>query len=77
MKEPSLKKLRRLGLVPIRWHSEDGYYHGWIIEELPNGNVKVQLISEERPRTLRGEQLRYLERLPYDKPSVAVPPQVG
>lgn len=52
MKDPTLRKIRRAGNTPIRYHTPNkGYIYGWIIEHGARGTLKVHLIGSEGGRT--------------------------
>jgi hypothetical protein len=52
MKDPTLRKIRRAGNTPIRYHTPSrGYIYGWIIEHGARGTLKVHLIGPEGGRT--------------------------
>ena len=58
----TLRKLRNRGLEPVRYHSEDEFRHGWLVE-VAAGFTRVQLIGEERVRKIHGTDRRYIRPL--------------
>lgn len=63
---PTIRKVLNRGWRPIRYHVENKtqtyseHRHGWIVEDLPNGGARVQLIGEEGVRRLNAEEMRYV-----------------
>lgn len=61
MKNPTLRKLRKRGLTPIRYRSPLQVRHGYIVRELPRGSLVVRLIGDDRNRRLSSDEARYVE----------------
>ena len=61
IKNPTLRKLRNKGLVPIRYHDGSGNRHGWIVKEGQRGTMTVRLVGDERNRKLSGAETRYVQ----------------
>jgi len=62
-KNPTLRKLRNRGLIPIRYHDGEQNRHGWIVEERQRGAMTVRLIGDERNRRLTSNEARYVVTL--------------
>lgn len=66
MKNPTFKKLRAAGFVPIRYHT--GGFHschrsGWIVDEGPRGSMTIRLIGDERNRRISAADQQWVTRL--------------
>jgi hypothetical protein len=62
----TLRKLRKRGLVAIRYHSpppHSEFRHGWIVEEGARGTLRVQLVGEDRVRRLSADEARFVRRI--------------
>jgi len=65
VKNPTIRKLRNRGLVPIRYQfpSAAGFAYGWIVAEGARGTLTIRLVCEERNRRLNRKDARYVRRL--------------
>lgn len=63
MKNPTLRKCRNRGLTAIRYKDGDCNRHGWIVEQLPKGKLRVQLIGDEHVRRLSADEARWVKVL--------------
>ena len=60
---PTLRKLKNRGLTPIRYHSPDGFYHGWVVERMPRGGMRLQLVGQDRITKLTADEAKYVTEL--------------
>lgn len=60
---PTLRKLRKRGLIAIRYHDGSCYRHGWIVSEGARGTMVVHLLGDERNRRLNRNEVRYVRPL--------------
>lgn len=62
IKNPTTRKVRNRGFVPLRYRSPDGVVHGWIVKE---GRKWVHFFSVTDQRTLKLEltEQRYMKEV--------------
>ena len=60
---PTLRKVRNRGFIPCRYQTDDGFYNGWIVRTKRTGAIVIHLVAEDRDRTIKGDDRRYVAAL--------------
>lgn len=62
IRNPTLRKVRNRGFVPVRYQTDGGFYHGWIVKH-GREYVHVYVIAFDRVLRLPPSEARFIKAI--------------
>ena len=62
IKEPTIRKIKNRGWIPVQYHTETGFEYGWIIDETPK-YITIRMQGAEKNKRVPKKERRYMKEL--------------